>query len=116
MAKKESQKKTEVLFKKATHLLFPELSENDPRFMNVVKYAKKIYYKNPEVKICVLCAILGHTTMFYNFYWFCQKQGLNSGRREVIISDEKLFYSKDYTNWPTEVKLSSNEAEEFIIF
>ena len=97
-----TKKKMDRTFKVAASLMFPQLEENDSRLIEVASYAKNMYYKNPEVPICVMCSILGKSTIFRDFYLFCQKLGVDPGKREVIISDEKLFFSNDYANWPIE--------------
>ena len=90
-------------FMKAAHLLLPDLDENDYRVLELASYAKNKYYSRPDVPICVMCAIDGQCDAFKEFYQFCQKLGINTERREAIISDGELFYTSDYAKWPTNV-------------
>lgn len=91
------------LFLDAAELLLPDMTIDDYRLFEVASYAKDMYYMNPDVHIAVLCAINGHTDMFKDFFELCKKLGVDTGRREVIISDGTLFFSNDYSKWPVEV-------------
>ncbi len=90
-------------FLKAAKLLLPGLAEDDYRILEVASYAKEQYYSNPDVKICVMCSIDGHSNTFKDFYRFCKELGIDTERREAILSDGELFYTSDYSKWPTNV-------------
>lgn len=92
-----SQTGIEKVFFRATELLFPELSRDDSRYIKVATYARKSYFNKNHNRICVLCAIPGATSKcFKNFYAFCKRNGLNPGKKEVIVSDMDLMFTEDY--------------------
>ena len=96
-----SQTHIERVFFRATELLFPELTKNDPRYIKVAAYARKRYFNKKGNRICVLCAIPGATSRcFKAFYAFCRRNALNPGRREVVISDMDLMFTEDYSFQP----------------
>ena len=109
-AKKEernimSKNKMYEKFMKAACLLLPDLAEDDYRVLELASYAKEKYYSNPAVPIVVMCSINGHSNIFKDFYRFCRELGIDTERREAIISDGKIYYTSDYSKWPTNVIL-----------
>lgn len=92
------------LFLRAAELMLPGMTFDDYKLLEVADYAKKKY--STSEKICCLCVINGNSETFRDFYNFCQKLGINTGRREAIISNGQLFFTEDYGIRPTEVSLS----------
>ena len=90
-------------FIRAAQLLLPDVDEDDYRILELASYAKNKYYSRPDVPICVMCAINGTNDAFREFYQFCQRIGIDTERREAIVSDGKLFYTSDFSKWPTNI-------------
>ena len=91
------------VFEKAVQLLLPDLVQTDPRFEQVVAFAKKDYRKNGKY-VTLLADVEGAESASLEMVSrFLRKLGLNSEKREVIVSGHNVLYSRDYRIAPTPV-------------
>lgn len=84
------------VFEKAVELLLPDLSKKDPRFSKIVEWAQKDYAQNRK-RIAVLLNMDWATTSSISLVSnFLKSMGLDSGSKEVIVSNGVVQYSPDY--------------------